>query len=184
MIHNFFQQLDNYNPSVDNQFNITQEPTEHEFLQHIQIPCLQSMNHLKQLLLSNTQDSDPSLHDDIDSITAESLWKKRYGKIKIQRFLIQFLHRKKLHNIDLNWSPRDVNRLDSFSEEGAIAFTTIPILPEHRIEIGFDVLICLRLGIDFIGLPTGDCLCGETLTQTHHIMETCVKLVMMLLKKN
>ena len=134
------------------------------------------MVQLKESLLSNNSNDsnlrsnqDTSLVDEINQIDVSSLVKLAIEKVKIQRYLTLFIHRKTLQTIRSNWSPRDINRLNSCCDEGAISFTTIPILPEHRIEIGFGVLICLRLGIDFIGLPSGECLCGEILTQSHHI---------------
>jgi hypothetical protein len=88
---------------------------------------------------------------------------------KIQHHLMEIIHDVNHHHINSHWLPVDINRINACGNEGAVAFTTLPILNEHRITTGFDMLLCHRLGIDYSCLPSGLCFCGEVLTQNHSL---------------
>jgi hypothetical protein len=90
-------------------------------------------------------------------------------KSKIQHHIMETTHDVNLLHITSSWLAVDVNRLNACCNEGAVAFTTIPILNEHRITTGFDMILSHRLGLEYHGMPSGSCFCGEVLTQNHSL---------------
>ena len=88
---------------------------------------------------------------------------------RIQHYLMDIIHDVNHHHINSYWLPVEINRINACGHESAVLFTTLPILNEHRITIGFDMLLSHRLGIDYHGMPSGLCFCGEVLTQNHSL---------------
>ena len=90
-------------------------------------PCCKAViEQFIQSLQSNDSNSstnqDTSSNDELNQITLSSLVELSIEKCKIQRFLNSIIHEKTLLYIRSNWSPRDVNRLNSCCDEGAISF--------------------------------------------------------------
>jgi hypothetical protein len=101
-------------------------------------------------------------------------------KIKIQKHLMQLKYAHINRTIRLTWPSRDINRLNSASNEGAIPITVLPILKEFCISAStmFAEILSYRLGIPYSYTPTGTCICGASLSVTNnqnhfHVQSVC-----------
>ena len=101
-------------------------------------------------------------------------------KIKIQKHLMQIRYAHINRKIRLTWPSRDINRLNSASNEGAIPITVLPTLKEFCISADtmFAEILSYRLGIPYSFTPTGTCTCGAPLSLTdnqnhYHVQSVC-----------
>ena len=101
-------------------------------------------------------------------------------KLKIQKYLMKLRYEYINRVIRLTWPSRDINRLNSASNEGAIPITVLPILKEFCISANnmFSEILCYRLGVAYSFTPTGTCACGAPLLQENnsnhfHVQSVC-----------